>query len=196
MFVVESLTTSLIGPVSFELAPGEVLCIQGASGSGKTLLLRALADLDPSGGRVTLGGRLRESFAAPDWRRAVGLVPAESGWWKARVGDHFAATPDPATMLEALGLGASPGWEVARLSSGERQRLALLRALQLSPKVLLLDEPTSALDGAATAAVEALLKERLAEGLALVMVTHDPAQADRMATRHGWLEAGRLEVWP
>ena len=81
---------------------------------------------------------------------------------------------------------------VARLSTGEKQRLALIRAFVLSPPVLLLDEPTGPLDPASVERVEALLRERLAAGLILLMVTHDPAQAGRLGARHLRMEEGRL----
>ncbi|PIE08771.1 MAG: ATP-binding protein [Rhodobacterales bacterium] len=196
MLRVARLSTRLIGPLSLELAAGECAAVQGPSGSGKTLLMRAIADLDPNRGEVSLGGRAREAFTAPQWRRAVALVPAEPGWWEETVGAHFAADPDPAPGLAALHLEGALGWEVARCSTGERQRLALLRALQTAPKVLMLDEPTAALDGEATAAVEALLRARMAGGLALLLITHDPAQALRLATRQYRMDAGRLEAIP
>ena len=85
-------------------------------------------------------------------------------------------------------------WPVARLSTGERQRLALLRAIARAPRVLLLDEPTSGLDTDSVARVESLLLDQLAHGVGILMVTHDPAQANRVGTRHMRLADGRLEV--
>jgi ABC-type phosphate transport system ATPase subunit len=73
--------------------------------------------------------------------------------------------------------------QVLRLSSGERQRLALIRALALDPCVLLLDEPTGALDAESTALVEAELRARLAQGTSILLVTHSPEQAARLASR-------------
>jgi ABC-type multidrug transport system ATPase subunit len=91
---------------------------------------------------------------APDWRRRVGLLPAESGWWADRVGAHFITTNDarnPATTPTPIlaRLGFEPDvldWDVQRLSSGERQRLGLARLLLNRPEVLLLDEATANLD--------------------------------------------------
>jgi ABC-type lipoprotein export system ATPase subunit len=83
--------------------------------------------------------------------------------------------------MMAIGLAADLiDAPVARLSTGERQRLALVRALIQAPRFLLLDEPTSALDTATTLTVEALLQEARAQGIGLLVVTHDPAQADRL----------------
>ena len=73
---------------------------------------------------------------------------------------------------------------VLRLSTGERQRLALIRALALDSPVLLLDEPTGALDQETTQLVEQVLRERLAAGVAIAMVTHTPEQAVRLGQRH------------
>jgi UDP-glucose/iron transport system ATP-binding protein len=182
---------------SFELGAGECLALRGPSGSGKTQLLRAVADLDPNEGTVLLEGRPRDAMPAPAWRRLVGYVAAEAGWWADTVGDHFPDWTTAAPLAGRLGLPpACRGWPVQRLSTGERQRLALARALvaaQGGPRVLLLDEPTAGLDGAAAAAVEALVAERRAGGTGVVWVTHDAAQAGRVARRRLLLRDGRLE---
>lgn len=192
MLEIAELQTALIGPISLRVAPGACAALMGASGSGKSLFLRAIADLDPNEGAVRLDGTDRQSVSAPEWRRRVGLVPAESGWWADRVADHF-GSGDPAPLLTALGLPAEAmSWEVARLSTGERQRLAMARALLAGPEALLLDEPTASLDAAATARLEALLQEKRRAGLAVLLVTHDPAQARRMAAQRYVMEAGRL----
>jgi ABC-type iron transport system FetAB ATPase subunit len=132
---------------------------------------------------------------APDWRREVVYVPAEAGWWADRVGEHF---PDPdtaAAMAARLGLPADAmGWEVARLSTGEKQRLALSRAFLTAPKVLLLDEPTSGLDPDATVKVEGMLQEFIGDGVAIMLVTHDGAQAERLAGRRFVMEKGVLSA--
>jgi putative ABC transport system ATP-binding protein len=181
--LVEDLTRLGLKPVGFTLKPGECLVVRGPSGAGKTVLLRALADLDPSSGRVSLDGVERGRMPAPVWRRQVGYVPAEPGWWADLAAEHFLDWDTAATMAGRLLLPAEIGGRpVAQLSTGERQRLALVRALERSPRVLLLDEPTSALDHASRDAVEALLAECRATGLMLVWVTHDPAQAQRVAT--------------
>ena len=165
------------------LACGECLAVTGPSGAGKTLLLRAIADLDPSSGDIALAGAPRDRMPAPGWRRQVMLVPAEPAWWAVQVLDHFYVAPEPA-LLERLGFADETlDWAIDRLSTGERQRLALARALVLKPRVLLLDEPTSALDGDSKRAVESLLQEFLAGGGGIIMTTHEPAQAQRLDAR-------------
>lgn len=184
MLAVRGLSRPGLGPVDFDLAAGECLAVMGPSGGGKTLLLRALADLDPNHGEVRLDGAERRAMPAPRWRRRVMYLAAEPGWWADRVAEHFTDSEKAAALIERLGLPARAlGWSVARLSTGERQRLALARVLVLEPEVLLLDEPTAALDPAARKRVEALLRERLAAGTAMLLTTHDLRQARRLAKR-------------
>jgi phosphate-transporting ATPase len=184
---------------SFDLDAGECVAMRGASGSGKTQLLRAIADLDPNEGTVLLDGTPRRDVPAPAWRRLLAYVPAEPGWWADTVGEHFPDWNAAAPLAERLGLPAACGvWPIQRLSTGERQRIALARALASAPppgpRVFLLDEPTAGLDGAAAAAVEALVAERrAAAGAGVVWVTHDAAQAGRVGRRWLLLRDGRVE---
>ena len=98
-------------------------------------------------------------------------------------------------LMERVGVDAAAlGRPVSRLSTGERQRLALIRALLLGPEVLLLDEPTAALDPASTLAVEALIAECLESGVGVIWVSHDTDQASRMATRVLSIAGGRLST--
>jgi putative ABC transport system ATP-binding protein len=190
---IRDLRTSIVKPASFSLSAGEAVAVRGPSGAGKTLLLRAVADLDPNEGLVTLDGRDRSTIAGPEWRRLVGYVPAEPGWWADTVGEHFGEWTAALAFLRDLGFPEqTKAWPITRLSTGERLRLALARALVLRPKVLLLDEPTAALDVASAAAVEALINARLRTGLAVLWVTHDPEQAKRVAHRLLLVEAGQV----
>ena len=180
-------------PVSFSIPPGECLAVSGPSGAGKSLLLRAIADLDPSVGSVRLNGADRDAMPAPRWRRRVAYVPTEPGWWADGVADHFSDWHAARIWVTALGLPEGCGdWPVQRLSTGERQRLGLARALAIGPDVLLLDEPTSALDPEATAAVETTIERYRSETAAAVLwVTHDREQAGRIAARRLTIENGR-----
>jgi ABC-type multidrug transport system ATPase subunit len=190
---IERLATQLIGPISFDVAAGECLALMGPSGAGKSLLLRAIVDLDPSTGDVMVGAHARQAMPASEWRKLVALVPAESGWWADRVCEHFPAKVAATELIAQLGLSGSFEWDVARLSSGERQRLALARALCRRPTVLLLDEPTASLDDHATALVEELIRACCSDGMAVLLVTHDRRQAERLTRRLLRLRDGRIE---
>jgi ABC-type iron transport system FetAB ATPase subunit len=193
MLSVRDLASAVLGPVSLEVAAGECVAVRGASGAGKSLLLRAIADLDPNEGDVALNGVTRNDMPAHAWRRQVALVPAESGWWADIVGEHFIAAPPDMGLLEALGLAAEAlDWTVARLSSGEKHRLAILRALSLRPKALLLDEPSASLDETSTERLEAVLQEQSAQGIPVLLVTHDAAQAGRLGARVITMAGGRI----
>ncbi len=186
------------GPYTFRINGGECVGVQGASGAGKSLLLRALVDLDPRSGTLMLGGVDADTLTGPQWRRQVGLLPAESGWWLDGVGAHFSdfATVD-AQLLATLGFERSVGdWQVSRLSTGERQRLAIVRLLSNQPACLLLDEPTASLDHDMVARVEQLLLTYAAGNQApLLWVSHDAAQLERVCNRRMTMErGGRLLV--
>ncbi|MES9992359.1 MAG: ATP-binding cassette domain-containing protein [Candidatus Thiodiazotropha sp.] len=184
----------LLEPIDLKISPGECVTLSGPSGSGKSRLLRALADLDPHQGEAWFDDREMYGFSAPAWRREVGMLPAESAWWGERVGDHFPqANPD---LMARLGLtNDAMQWEVSRLSSGERQRLALVRLLCNRPGVLLLDEPTANLDQKNIARVERLIAEwRRENSTAVLWVTHDPDQQQRVGDRMWQITNGRLEV--
>ncbi len=180
------LASAHAGPFDLRMVGGECVCIVGKSGAGKSLLLRLIADLDPGTGEVELSGKPRGSWTAPQWRQRVLYQAAESAWWAPLAGEHFPAGRQAAAadLLAALGLPADLlARPVARLSTGERQRLALVRSLVQEPEVLLLDEPTASLDPSSTLQVEGVLRERLAGGMALILVTHAREQAQRMAHR-------------
>jgi len=173
-----------VGPtLTCTVAAGECLVLRGASGVGKSLLLRAIADLDRHEGEVLLDGVPQDAVAAPIWRRKVLYVATEPGWWADYVGDHFPDRDGIAGDLDNFGF--SPDcleWRVDRLSSGERQRLGLIRALSLQPDVLLLDEPTATLDALNTGRVEKLVADHCRDGMAVLWVSHDEDQARRVAT--------------
>jgi putative ABC transport system ATP-binding protein len=188
---VRDLRTNILKPATFSVSAGECIAVRGPSGAGKTLLLRALADLDPNEGLVTLDGRDRSTITGPEWRRLVGYVPAEPGWWADRVGDHFGEWTAALAFVRDLGFPEKiKAWPVTQLSTGERLRLALVRALMVRPTMLLLDEPTAALDAASVSAVESLISARMRTGLAVLWVTHDTEQAKRVAHRLLVVEAG------
>jgi putative ABC transport system ATP-binding protein len=195
--LVKDLRSAFAGPFELNLGTGACAAITGASGSGKSLFLRMIADLDLNEGKVWLNGRERGSMPAPEWRKQAAYVSAESGWWADTVIEHFDANrrSDVAALAARLGLPADLlDAPVAQLSTGEKQRLSLVRALLQSPPVLLLDEPTGPLDEESVAKVEALLQERMATGTSVLLVTHDPNQAERLGDQRYRMVAGHLQT--
>lgn len=184
--------------------PEGITAVTGPSGAGKSTLLRLLNRLaDPDSGSVRLRGEDVRSRDVLALRREVGLVPQLPALFPGTVAENLGYGParrgdgervDCARLLGLAGLDASfAEREAARLSVGEQQRVMLARALALEPGVLLLDEPTSALDGEARDAVERALAGLRSElGLSMVLVTHDSAQAARLADSVLRLDAGRL----
>ena len=182
-----ALRSALAGPFDLTAEAGECIAITGPSGAGKSLFLRMIADLDPNEGEVLLNDQPRTRFAPPEWRHRVTYSAAEPGWWADRVAEHFPAlhTGPAHSLMPDLALRPELfDAPVAQLSTGERQRMALIRTLVVGSDVLLLDEPTGALDEDSTARVEQVLRDRLKLGTAILMVTHNPAQAERLGHRH------------
>ena len=199
-----------LADLSMDVAAGEVAAVMGPSGSGKSTLLNLIAGLDrPTEGTVTVAGRridnLSESGLARFRVRHVGIIfqffnllddltvednvllPAQLAGASRRV-----ARARAGELLERMGIEQHRDDYPARLSGGQRQRVAIARALVNAPELLLADEPTGALDTATGLAIGRLLHQLNADGQTLVLVTHDPALADRYAARTIRLLDGRL----
>jgi putative ABC transport system ATP-binding protein len=194
---------TLVDDISVEVRAGEVLAVVGPSGSGKSSFLRLLNRLDePTSGTVCLENVDYRQIPPRELRRKVGMVTQRAFLFSGTVYENLSFGPRQRgellsetraeELLARVGLPGYAARDVANLSGGEAQRVSLARALANSPIVLLLDEPTSALDDAAKSGVESLIHDIIRRSrLTCVMVTHDVAQAARMATRVMMLERGR-----
>lgn len=194
----------LVEDVTFDLRLSEVLAIVGPSGSGKSSLLRLLNRLDePTSGTVYLEGIDYRQIEPRILRRKVGLVTQRPYLFPGTVEQNLKFGPaqhgevlsqeSTDELLARVGLRGYSTRNVANLSGGEAQRVAVARTLANSPLILLLDEPTSALDEASKAEIEALLRNIVRDQrLTCVIVTHDRAQAARLAGRALVMESGRV----
>jgi ABC-type multidrug transport system ATPase subunit len=148
--------------------------------------LRAIADLDPASGQIFLDGLERMETTGPHWRRAVHYVSAEPAWWTDTPRGALPVAGKAGERAERLiaALGLDSGLldrPLSLLSTGERQRLALARALAGEPKVMLLDEPTSGLDVRAAALVEEVLRFELLSQRIVILASHDRGLVNRLA---------------
>ena len=190
----------MLDDVSVRIADGATALL-GPSGSGKSSLLRLLNRLsDPDLGTIHFKGQDVRRLDVLALRRRAVLVPQLPAPLPGTVAENVRYGPslcdreaDVNSCLGRAGLARTyAAREAAQLSVGEQQRVMLARALALEPEVLLLDEPTSALDEAARDGVERTLAELARGGVAMVLVTHDRGQAERIATQVVELREGRV----
>ena len=192
------------------LLQGEIGCVVGSSGCGKTTLLRAIAGFIPiESGTIKVDGREVASRARslPPESRGIGLVfqdyalfphlrVDENIAFGLRNADGAAKKQRVASMLELVGLKAQARRYPHELSGGQQQRVALARALAPGPKLLLMDEPFSNLDVELRARLGAEVRQILkASGTSAILVTHDQQEAFAIADRVGVMNEGRLEQW-
>ncbi len=192
--------TTVLDRVSATFAQGRCTAVAGPSGAGKSTVLRLLDRLaDPTSGQVLFHGRPLATYDVLELRRRVGLVQQAPVLLGAtvladlRVGQPLLTPAEACGLVTRAGLDGMPlDRETASLSGGEAQRLCLARALAVGPEVLLLDEPTSALDAVAAQAVERVVRALVADGLTAILVSHDVAQASRLAQDVVVLKKGRV----
>jgi len=194
----------IVTGVDLTVDAGKTLTLIGPSGAGKSTLLRLLCRIEePTEGAVYLDGTDYRTLDPTDLRARVGMVPQDPALRDGTVRENVTIGPrlrgesvEPGRVESLLGRVDLSGYadrEVADLSGGEAQRVAIARTLMMDPEVLLLDEPTASLDPQAQADIEALLEELLAASdRTAVFVTHDQAQVDRIADRVVRFVDGRI----
>ena len=182
MLKIDNIRIPGLPSISFKLAAGECLGVSGESGCGKTRLLRAIADMDDIQGSVCVDDLCQPDVSGADWRKQVALLPAESQWWFDTVAPHFSVND---VDFSSLGFTEEVKvWSLSRCSSGEKQRLSILRMLANKPRVLLLDEPTANLDAENSRKVEALIAAYLDQNNAVaIWVSHNYEQLERVASK-------------
>jgi len=190
----------ILDGVSDHIHSAATTAIIGASGSGKSTFLRLLNRFEePTAGSIRLDGRPLASFDVHALRRRVGLVAQRPIMLTATVGEEvrvaqpMLADARARALLERVALADIPlDRETATMSGGEQQRLALARSLAVEPDVLLLDEPTSALDDRAARSVDRVIRSLVADGLTVVLVSHDLERVVDLADTVLVLDRGRL----
>jgi putative ABC transport system ATP-binding protein len=181
-----------------------ITLVSGPSGAGKTTLLRLCNRLElPDGGRLCYRGQPLDELDPLVLRRRVGMVFQRPTPFPGTVADNLAVARPGASPEEMSGVlnrvALDPGrlgQEARTLSGGELQRMCLARTLVTRPETLLLDEPTSALDEQPKQVFESTARELAAQGIAIIWVTHDDAQARRVADRIYRLKDGHLTGTP
>ncbi len=190
----------ILDGVSDHIHKAATTAVIGASGSGKSTFLRLLNRFEePTEGRIRLDGQPLESFDVHALRRRVGLVAQRPTMLTPTIGQEVRVARPALTdaevhqLLERVALAdMPPDRETSTLSGGEQQRVALARSLAVEPDVLLLDEPTSALDDRAAQAVDQVVRTLVADGLTVVLVSHDLERVVDLADTVLVLDQGRL----
>jgi putative ABC transport system ATP-binding protein len=197
LFTVGDQEVAALRDIDLELSAGEYVSIMGPSGSGKSTLLNLIGLLDhPTSGIYRLDGQdvttLNDEQQAQVRREKIGfvfqffhLVPRLSAAMNIELPLILAGVPPSerkervAVLLKSYGLSDRAGHRPDQLSGGQRQRVAIARATSMHPLVLLADEPTGNLDQATGKEVMGLLEQLVAQGVALILVTHDPSLGQR-----------------
>jgi sodium transport system ATP-binding protein len=194
-----------VADLSFSVAAGEIYGLLGPNGAGKTTTLRVLAGiLTPTSGRALVAG-IDVAVDPLEVRRRLGFLTNTTGLYPRLTGrellDYFArlfgltraeADARIATLARALDLDPFFGRRCEALSTGERQRLSIARAMLHDPAVMVLDEPTAGLDVLASRFLRAFVRAEADRGKAVVFSTHYLAEAELLCDRIGLLHQGRL----
>jgi ABC-2 type transport system ATP-binding protein len=196
----------VVDDVTLDVAGGEIVALLGPNGAGKTTTMRMLAGLiAPTTGSVGIAGTPLTRTTATGIRRRLGFLTEAPGLWdrltvrenlRVYAGIYALQNPDRVIdrWLARFGLDRAASTRAAELSKGMRQKVALARALLHDPTMLLLDEPTSGLDPEVARSVRDLLVERRAAGCAILVSTHNLAEAERLADRVAVLQTRLLAL--
>lgn len=172
------------GPVSFNVNKKEIVGIIGESGAGKSILLKSIADMLPHDGKIFLDDIEQQDMKAKDWRKQVALLPAEVVFWNRKIKDDLKTAES--SVIKKFGFNPEEILEknTDDLSSGEKQRIGLLRIFENRPKVLLLDEPSANLDEKNKMILEEIVLDYIEKNNAsAVWVAHDPDQLKRVSSK-------------
>ncbi|POH81292.1 ectoine/hydroxyectoine ABC transporter ATP-binding protein EhuA [Stutzerimonas stutzeri] len=199
--------TEVIQGVDLDISEGEVVVVIGPSGSGKSTLIRCLNNLEPAtAGDIMLTGSASSHESTARLRDEVGMVFQDYTLFphlsilrnmtlapmKLRGLSRIAAEVQAMKLLERVGLAHKAQAMPAELSGGQQQRVAIVRALAMQPRLMLFDEPTSALDPETVNEVLLVMKELAAEGMTMVVVTHEMGFAREVADRVIFFDGGRI----
>ncbi|MBQ6896972.1 MAG: amino acid ABC transporter ATP-binding protein [Oscillospiraceae bacterium] len=200
---------TVLNDISFELASGEIMCLRGKSGAGKTTLIRCICNLDKAdSGTISINDIESLENGKPNkaYQNTVGMVSQGLDLFpNLNVMDNITLAPvsrklmtkeeaekNAQALLDSLEIGDKAKSYPSRLSGGEKQRVAVARACILSPSVLFFDEPTSALDIKATREVANLIEDIASRGISVVIITHDESFCDMLGARQIVIESGKI----
>ena len=201
---------TVLNNISFELGDGEILCLRGKSGAGKTTLIRCICNLDKADeGSIVIDGveSLENNRPNKNYQDKVGMVSQGLDLFpnltvmenivlapvSRKLMDKEQAEKKAMEILNSLGISDKANSYPAKLSGGEKQRAAVARACILSPSVLFFDEPTSALDIDSTQDVANLIEEIAANNISVVIITHDEPFCNMLNARTIVIKDGKIE---
>lgn len=198
----------VLSGIDLTVEKGDVICIVGPSGCGKSTFLRCLTRLEePTGGEVLLDGESVTEKRIDDIRARMGMVFQHFNLFpnmtvkrnitlapvQRKMMTQQEADEEAMRLLTRIGLADKADVYPAMLSGGQKQRIAIIRALAMKPEVLLFDEPTSALDPEMVGEVLQLMKDLAAEGMTMVVVTHEMGFAREVASRVIFIDEGQIK---
>lgn len=194
MLVVNNITVGQLRANDLSLRNGEIAALTGMSGAGKTIFMKALADLIPHIGIFHLNGLSPNEYLPYEWRSLVMFTPAQSVWWLDTVKHHIIEHPNVLKWLDTLNLPEQILMsDPSTLSTGQAQRLSLLRVLTREPELLLLDEPTANLDKENVRAIEKCILECKNQNKKVIFTSHSAKQITGLSDQIWEIQDGQLQ---